>query len=419
MYETGPADQPGLSLDPTQGATMNRDLSFDRAIAFARDLIRIPSAPGAEGDVAARVLRELEALGFDEVRSDAAGNIIGRVEGRGRAPAVMLSSHLDVVDVGDPASWEHPPFDAVLEGGFLHGRGAMDIKGPLALQTYAAARFLDERPDGDVLVAHTVLEERGGWGMAHLLEAEGVRPGAAILGEATGGDICIGHRGRAELLVDLHGLAGHASAPERARNPLDVLESVLPAIRAFAGRLPADPVLGRSTIAPTRVETLPRSNNVIPDLVRLTLDWRVLPGLTAERAAADLEGFLREHVRIPEGFTLEVRLAAELQETYTGRRSERPLFTPGYLLDPDHPVARAAADAVARATGRTPAVRPWTFATDGGHTCGEHGIPTIGFAPGEERHAHTNRERLELDAAREVYEAYPGVVRALQAVTVG
>ncbi len=390
-----------------------RDLSFQRAIAFASDLIRIPGPPGGEGDVAERVRRELEALGFDEVLVDSLGNVIGRVRGTGGAPAVMVNSHLDVVDVGDPSSWEFPPFGGVVDGGFLHGRGAMDIKGPLALQTYAAARFLDDRAEGDVIVAHTVYEERGGWGMEHLLEAGLVSPGAVIIGEATGGDICIGHRGRAELVLEVHGLAGHASAPERARNPLAVLPSLIPALAAFAAALGSDPVLGRATLAPTMVETLPRSRNVIPDRLRVFVNWRVLPDTTPDSAVATLEAFLKEHVELPEGCSLEVRFATERQASFTGREADRGLFSPGFLLDAAHPVARAAAEAVTEATGRAPGVRPWTFATDGGHSCGEHGIPTIGYAPGEERHAHTNRERLDLDDARVAYEAYPALIRAV------
>ena len=393
---------------------MVRDLSFDRVVAFARDLIRIPSPPGAEGDVAARVRRELEALRFDDVWTDDVGNVIGRVRGRGSAPTVMLSSHLDVVDVGDPSEWEHPPFAGEVADGFLHGRGAMDIKGPLAVQTYAAAHFLEERPEGDVVVAHTVLEERGGWGMAHLMEAGEVRPGAVILGEATGGDVCIGHRGRAEILVEVSGVAGHASAPDRARNALDLLPAVLEALRAFAAALPADPVLGRSTLAPTAVETQPTSRNVIPDRAIVVADWRVLPGLDADAAAARLRDFLRQRVREPDGYRVDVRVAAERQATYTGREALRTLFSPGFLLPADHPVAQAAAQAIQAATRRPPTVRPWTFATDGGLTCGTHGIPTLGFAPGEERYAHTNRERLDLSAARRAYAAYPALIRAVQ-----
>ncbi|MGH7506091.1 MAG: M20/M25/M40 family metallo-hydrolase, partial [Longimicrobiales bacterium] len=171
-----------------------RDLSFERALAFARDLIRIPSLPGDEGALAARALQELEALRFDDAWIDDAGNVLGRVRGSGGGATVMLSCHLDAVDVGDASSWRHGPFAADVADGFLHGRGAMDIKGPLALQTYAAAGFLDGRPPGDVIIAHTVLEERGGLGMDTLMRTGQVRPDAVIIGEATSGDIAIGHR---------------------------------------------------------------------------------------------------------------------------------------------------------------------------------------------------------------------------------
>jgi putative selenium metabolism hydrolase len=326
----------------------------------------------------------------------------------------MLNSHLDVVDVGEPDSWEHPPFAADVADGFLHGRGAMDIKGPLALQTHAAAHFLAQPGAGDVVVAHTVLEERGGWGMERLMESGEVRPGALIIGEATNGDVCIGHRGRAELVVEILGVAGHASAPERARNPIDALPVVLPALRAFAQHLERDPLLGPSTFAPTDLVTLPSSRNVIPDTVRIVCDWRVLPGTSADDAVTRVRRQLAAAGPLPDGLSLDVRFAFEQQRTWTGLEEERRLFTPGFLLDPEHPIVRAAARTVASATRRAPAVRPWTFATDGGHACGVFGIPTIGFAPGEERFAHTNRERLAITDARTAWHAYPALIAAVQ-----
>ena len=81
-------------------------------------------------------------------------------------------------------------------------------------------------------------------------------------------------------------------------------------------------------------------------------------------------------------------------------------MSPGYLMQPDHPVVVAATKAAGRMDGSGPArARPWQFATDGGWSCGVHGIPTIGFAPGEERYAHTNRERLDLAEAAPVVES--------------
>jgi acetylornithine deacetylase/succinyl-diaminopimelate desuccinylase-like protein len=292
----------------------------------------------------------------------------------------------------------------------------MDIKGPLALQTYAAAASIGTAP-GDVIVAHTVLEERGGLGMKHLLASGTVEPGVVIIGEATHGDVCIGHRGRAELEVEIGGVAGHASVPDRARNALDLLGDVLAAVRDLAGAQGSDPVLGPSSLVATMVDVLPESRNVIPDSAVVTVDWRILPG----DDHASLVRRLREAVErripsLPEGFSLDVRMASELQRTYTGLEEDRDLFTPGFLMAPGHPVVVSAAEAVGRRerADEPAAVRPWKFATDGGWSCGVHGIPTVGFAPGEERFAHTNRERLDVEEARWGFERYPRLIAAVQ-----
>ena len=291
----------------------------------------------------------MEELGLDDVRIDSAGNVVGVVAGIAAGPTVMLSSHLDVVAEGDPEEWEHPPFSGAVDRGFLHGRGAMDIKGPLAIQTYGAAAVRGRSP-GDVVVAHTVFEERGGLGMKLLLESGEVVPQAVVTREATHGDICTGHRGRGEVEIRIRGVAGHASAPERAHNALDLVPAVLSAVRDLASRQPSDPTLGPATVVATSVDVAPVSRNVIPD-----------------------------------------------RATFTGRVQTQALFTPGFLMDAEDSIVRAAAGAVGRRGGAGHAmIRPWTFATDGGWTSGVFGIPTLGFAPGEERFAHTNRETVRL-----------------------
>ena len=107
-------------------------------------------------------------------------------------------------------------------------------------------------------------------------------------------------------------------------------------------------------------------------------------------------------------------MATERQEAWTGLAEEKDLFTPGFLMEPDHPVVVAAATSVGKRGGAgTATVRPWTFATDGGWSRGVHGIPTIGFAPGEERFAHTSTERLAVDEAEWALGRYPGLVLAI------
>jgi succinyl-diaminopimelate desuccinylase len=392
---------------------MERDLSFAGAIRFAADLVRIPSLPGEEEGVALRIVDELRTLGFDDVSVDRAGNVVGRIAGTGDAPPLVLCSHMDVVDAGDADAWEHPPHGGVIADGCLHGRGSMDVKGPLALQVYAAARFVDERPAGDILTVSSVYEEKGGWGMMHLMESCAPRPGAVILGEATALDLCTGHRGHAELAVEIHGVASHASTPERGRNPNDVLPHVLLALHELSAAQPSHPVLGRATLTPTVVECWPKSGNVVPERVRVTLDWRVLPGWEEERAVADIRALLAGRVPAAEGIRVEVLPGRVTHRAWTGWVDEHSNYTPGYLMDDDHPVVRAAAEAIRAATGRAPAIRQWKFGTDGGHSCGTHGVPTIGFAPGAEALAHTNRERLDLASAREAFDTYPALIRAV------
>ena len=317
---------------------------------------------------------------------------------------------------GDHDTWEYPPFGGVVEGGFLHGRGAMDIKGPLALQTYTAAAMAGRAP-GDVIVAHTVLEERGGLGMKRLLESGEVDPGVVVIGEATHGDVCIGHRGRAEVEIVVRGVAGHASAPERARNALDLLGDVLAAVRDLGADQASDPVLGRASCTATMIDVTPESRNVIPDLAVVAVDWRILPGSDDAALLGTVRAALAARVpTVPDGMSLEVRMASEHQRTWTGMAEDKNLLTPGFLMASDHPVVVAAAGAVGRRNDpdRPAAVRPWTFATDGGWSCGVHGIPTVGFAPGEERFAHTNRERLDVEEARWALDRYPLLVAAAQ-----
>src|SRR5262249_7996131 len=371
---------------------MYRDVTFDNAIAFAHDLVRIPSVSGDEGAAAERVMSEFKLLRFDETWTDEIGNVFARLKGQENGPAILFSSHLDVVAAGDRSEWEYPPFDGLIAEGYLHGRGAVDCKGPLALQTYAVASLRESRPAGDVYVLHTVLEECGSWGMEHAMQQLSDRIAAVVLGEATEGGICIGHRGRIELLITIRGMSAHASAPERAHNPTQLLPAVLAALEDFAEQLPAHNVLPRSTVVPTIIETWPRSRNMVPEEVRIFVDWRTLP-LGREHATLDgLQHFLQHRLQLPLREAPHLRVTVQevstKQRAYTGWERTMPISTHGFLMAEAHPVVDTAVQAVYEVTGHRPVVRPWTFGTDGGYPCAVHGIPTIGYAPGDENYSH-------------------------------
>ena len=164
------------------------------------------------------------------------------------------------------------------------------------------------------------------------------------------------------------------------------------------------------------VDVLPESRNVIPDRVTVAIDWRILPGDTDESLIGRVQAAIARRVpEVPERLGIEVRMGVETQTTYTGLVEDKNLLTPGFLMDPEAPIVLAAAEAVGRRDGDGPAtIRPWMFATDGGWSCGVHGIPTVGFAPGQEEYAHTNRERMAVADAEWGLERYPHLIEAIQ-----
>ena len=105
-------------------------------VAFLRDLIAIPAESSHEGPVIQRIRREMEKVGFDEIRIDPMGNILGRI-GSGKT-VIMMDSHTDTVGVGDPKEWGWDPYKGKVEDGYVYGRGACDQRAGMASMVYAA-----------------------------------------------------------------------------------------------------------------------------------------------------------------------------------------------------------------------------------------------------------------------------------------
>ena len=108
--------------------------------------------PGLEENLANLVLAEMRRLNFDSAVQDEMGNVTGRIRGVDQnLGTLVLNSHLDHVDPGDLDLWPYPPYSAPIVDDFLIGRGACDIKGPLAVQLYsmAALKRMNKRPRRD------------------------------------------------------------------------------------------------------------------------------------------------------------------------------------------------------------------------------------------------------------------------------
>jgi putative selenium metabolism hydrolase len=188
----------------------------DAVTKFLQDIIRIKSLSCGEKEVAQRIGEEMRAVGFDEVRFDGLGNVIGRI---GSGPRVIaMDAHIDTVDVGNPDNWEIDPFSAPVKDGMVYGRGTCDMKGAMASLVYGAklVKELDLGDEVSLYVTGTVMEEDcDGLCWQYILREKVIDPPpeVVIIAEPTNMNIYRGHRGRMEMEVFVPGLSAHGSAP--------------------------------------------------------------------------------------------------------------------------------------------------------------------------------------------------------------
>jgi acetylornithine deacetylase/succinyl-diaminopimelate desuccinylase-like protein len=310
-------------------------------VELLRDLIRFDTTnpPGNEGECVAYVQRLLDEAGVDWrifAKDDARPNLIARIPGSGAAPPLLLQGHVDVVQTAGQ-QWEHPPFGAELVDGVVWGRGALDMKGGVAMLVDAFLRAArgELKPRGDLILAVLSDEENGGdFGAKYLVEEhaelfDSVRHSLGEFGGATvhlggkrfypiqvaekqicwlrgrvrgpGGHGALGVRGSAltklgKILqtLDRRGLPVHVTPVARAW--IEGMAEALPRPQALLLRSLLDPRLAEATLRIARREQLRLIEralrntvsvtivhagskiNVIPAEVELELDGRALPG---------------------------------------------------------------------------------------------------------------------------------------------
>jgi acetylornithine deacetylase len=384
-------------------------------------IVRIPSITGDEGAVQDRMAELLAEVGCvvervepdpakvrddpdwpgEEMDRDRLPIVFGRMGRRG-GRRIVLVGHVDVVPVGDPATWSRDPFSGEIDGDRLYGRGACDMKGGVA-SILAAVRAirdagLEDRLAGEILVASVPSEEDGGQGMLAAIRA-GATGDMAVITEPTGLDLVIAHAGAITFRLTVPGRAAHASVRREGVSALDKLQVLARALEAdetARNAAETDPLmtvhgLPYATIIGT-VHGGSWASTVIDQLqvegrygVKLGQTWR-----DAERDllrciddANESDPFLRQNpasVELTGGKFSSSRIAA------------------------DHPLPTGLAAAVSDVLGRVCAVGGEPYGADMRLLIHHGDTPTVIFGPGDKRIAHTANEwvsvREVVDCAR-------------------
>ena len=381
----------------------------DKALAsFAQRLVRTPSLSTHEDQVAALVEEEMHDAGLADVTVDQMGSVIGHIgsgePGQRTGRVLVYDAHMDTVDVGDIRAWERDPFGGEIERGILYGRGAAGSKGALAAMVYAGKSLAESGVSlaGDLYFVGVVQEEPcEGLAMRHIVEEQGIHPDWVVIGEATNLQLSRGHRGRIEFRLTIHGRSCHASAPQRGVNAIYEAARVIVGLELLAPQLSQDSFLGKGSIAVTDISSTSASLNAVPDSCTLYIDRRLTIGETEAKALAEIKRILTR-----EGIRVSINVSEYAGTSYTGHATKVRQCFPYWVTPEDAPLLVTAVRVIEDTLAFVPYVGKWDFATDGVYTAGIAGIPTIGFGPGEERHAHSVDDQVrvrDLEAAARVY----------------
>lgn len=377
-------------------------------IAFLRELCAIPSYDSQIRAVGERAEAEMKKLGFDEVWWDKMGNVVGRI---GDGPRKLLyDSHIDTVGIGDPDSWEWDPFQGKVENGVFFARGACDEKGstPGMIYGLALAKELGLL-DGFTGYYFGNMEEWNDGSAPHaLVEVEGLRPDFVVIGEPTRMQVYRGHKGRVEMQVVAKGKSAHAASNFLGDNAIYKLLPVIEAISKLEPELGDDPFLGHGRITVTDMRVKTPSINAVPDEAIIYIDRRITFG---EEPQAELERIRRV---IGSRSDIEASILLYNDPSYTGFVFPLDKIYPAWALPEDHPYVQAGVQAGALLWGEPLPTGKWDFSTNGTYWAGKAGIPSIGFGPGDEIHAHTVIDQVKLDdvvRATEWYALLPALIQ--------
>lgn len=370
------------------------ELKIDSAeiAGVLQELVAIPSvnpAFGGSGEAAVadyvkRYFTELEIPYLEQQVEPGRCNIIGMLEGAVPGPALLLEAHMDTVQT---AGMTIPPFAGTVRDGRLYGRGACDTKGSLAAMLVALGTL---KRSGCALPAAVhlaaVVDEEyrytGVSALASAISAGELEYAGAIVGEPTGLDQVIAHKGCVRFHITAHGKPGHSSEPARGIN---AIEQMLEAVRCLKEEIEPGyellrhPLLGPPTHCISEI-TGGLAPNTIPGSCRITLDRRTLPG---EEPLAVWTWFRQRFRQLEQevpGLSLTV---------------EEP-FIIDYALDTaaGHPLPQQLGTAVAGYAGERRQLGA-AYGTDASKLA-RAGVPAVVFGPGNIAQAHTDDEWVDL-----------------------
>ncbi|MHA1654363.1 MAG: M20 family metallopeptidase [Candidatus Thorarchaeota archaeon] len=372
-----------------------------RTLLLAKELVTVSSEnpPGREAEVARLLRNHLEAHGIASIMvgpKDRPNLLFYSHEGE-KGPLV-IHGHMDTVPVGPRENWSHDPFGGEIVDGRLYGRGACDMKGPLAALAETLIVYTEEKHEVPLLMLATSDEESGCSGAEEVARSgilSGVKYG--ICAEPTNLRVLVGEKGMLWVRVVARGKSAHGSRPHEGVNAIELCMRALDVLTHAEYSFEETEFMGRPTINVGRIEGGVKIN-VVPDQCKAEIDMRLVKGQGIE---STIEA-MKEHLQAA-GLSPNVAV-----EYIHGK--------PAVITPPDSEIVTIVRDAVEAVTGFKSPLVAAPYGTDCSVLQPKIGITNVICGPGSIEQAHQPDEFIRVNQLFQAVDVYLAAARAIARV---
>lgn len=379
----------------------------EELVELTQSLIRIPShkdVPHREREVAKFIYdfckqHELEVQ-LNLVEGERS-NVLAFLRGDGTGKVLMLNGHTDTVP---PYNMIIDPFGAEVADGYIWGRGAVDMKGPIAsmLMTMVALKRAGIKLKGDVIFAGVIGEEEQSEGTEYLVKS-GIQADGAVVGEPSHYEYAIGHRGLEWLEIRITGKAAHGGVPHLGVSAIEkaavlieeIKRELYPKLKERVNEYMGPSVMNFGVI---KGGSQP---STVADSCTLQIDRRYIPGETVESVIAEYQHIMDKIKQQDPDFNAEIIRMPNNMLTL----DHLYLMTP-----PEDPIVSAVKESIEEVILKEPEITRKRGWTDAALLSNYGNIPTVVFGPGEISFSHTKDERVKISELTDAVEIYKRII---------
>jgi acetylornithine deacetylase/succinyl-diaminopimelate desuccinylase family protein len=377
--------------------------SDDAVLATLQDVVAIdsvnPSLPGGEQgesgmvDYLSRFFADLDLPYQTPEVLPGRNNFVATFEGENPDHVLLFECHMDTASA---AVMTIPPFEPHIRDGLLYGRGSCDTKAGGVAMIHAIKRLRQAgvTPPNTIVYAGAVDEEHLFRGSRHL--ASHLKVDAAVIAEPTDLQVIRSHKGVVRFNLIVHGQAAHSAKPYLGINAIGKMAHLIIQLEEKLAALYAtknDPLIGHPTFSIGTIEGGTQVN-FVPDVCRVAIDCRIIPGDTPQSTLADFVTI------IDQAKATDPKLNVEFEDPY--------FICAALGTDEDATIVQSAASACKEVLGEA-IIEGVPYATDGS-PFSELGVPAIVLGPGSIDQAHGAVEWVECEQVVKAVDIYQRIM---------